>query len=417
MMSSREEKNMMIKKKGSATRLKRRSQTCRTFKFKIDKSSLKKEQLESLKMFFIETKRAYNYLLNRVNNGDDIFSFDYKNLYDITYLDKDKNTIEYKISYIGSSILQDQVRMMKESIISLSSKKKKGGKVGRLKFKSECNSIRLLQYGVTHQLRGSKFKIQGIKDPIRVTGLKQLNKYKDIDYTVARLLYNGIDYYILLTCFTNKEEKSLKNDIVGVDMGCSTTITLSNGLKMNVHVEESDRLKRLQKILESKTKRSNNWYKVRNKIRKEYIRMNNKKEDASNKIVSDLLKYKTVVIQDELLSKWHQDEWCSTTVQHSALGRIKSKLQKHKDQVYILDSSLPTTQHCFRCDNDTKHDPSKRVFKCPVCGHTEDRDIHAAKNMIQFYYIENKNKPLGTSGVKPKQKVTTLFGIGSSDDL
>ena len=415
MMSSREEKNMMIKEKSSATRLKRRSQTCRTFKFKIDKSSLKKGQLESLKMFFIETKRVYNYLLNRVNNGDDLFSFDYKNLYDITYLDKDKNTIEYKISYIGSSILQDQVRLMKESIMSLSSKKKKGGKAGHLKFKSECNSIRLLQYGVTHQLRGSKFKIQGIKDPIRVTGLKQLSKYKDIDYTVAHLLYDGIDYYVLLTCFTNKEEKSLKNDIVGVDMGCSTTITLSNGLKTNVQVEESDRLKRLQKILESKTKRSNNWYKVRNKIRKEYIRMNNKKEDASNKIVSELLKYKTVVIQDELLSKWQQNEWCSTTVQHSTLGRIKSKLQKYKDQVYVLDSSLPTTQHCFRCGNDTKHDPSKRVFNCPICGYEEDRDIHAAKNMIQFYYIENK--PLGTSGVKPKQNVATLFGIGSPDDL
>ena len=58
-MSSREEKNMMIKEKSSATRLKHRSQICRTFKFKIDKSSLKKEQLESLKMFFIETKRVY----------------------------------------------------------------------------------------------------------------------------------------------------------------------------------------------------------------------------------------------------------------------------------------------------------------------------------------------------------------------
>ena len=406
-MSNREEKNMIIKEKGRNTRLKRRSQTCRTFKFKINRSSLKREQLESLKMFFVETKRVYNYLLNKVNNGDDLFSFDYKNLYNITYLDKDKNIIEYKISYIGSSILQDQVRLMKEAIKSLSTKKKRGGKVGRLRFKSECNSIRLLQYGITHQLRGSKFKIQGIKDPIRVTGLKQLSKYKDIDYTTAHLFYDGVDYYVLLTCFTDKEEKSLKDEIIGVDMGCLTTITLSNGLKMKVSVEESERLKRLQRILERKTKRSNNWYKVRYKIRKEYNRMNNKKEDASNKIVSELLKYKTVVIQDELLSQWHQNEKCSTTVQHSILGRIKSKLQRHKDQVCVLESSLPTTQHCFHCGTDTKHDPSKRVFVCSSCGYEEDRDIHAAKNMIQFYYI--KNNPLGTSGSKPKQRAFKIL--------
>ena len=131
-MLSREEKNMMIKEKGRNTRLKRRSQTCKTFKFKINKSSLKRKQLESLKMFFVETKRVYNYLLNNINNGDDIFSFDYRNLYNITYLDKDKNVIEYKISYIGSSILQDQVRLMKESIKSLSAKKKREGKIDRL---------------------------------------------------------------------------------------------------------------------------------------------------------------------------------------------------------------------------------------------------------------------------------------------
>lgn len=395
-MSSREEKNMIIKEKGRNTRLKRRSQTCKTFKFKINRSSLKKKQLESLKMFFVETKRVYNYLLNKVNNGDDLFSFDYRDLYNITYLDKDKNVIEYKISYIGSSILQDQVRLMKESIKSLSAKKKRGGKIGRLRFKSECNSIRLLQYGITHQLRGSRFKIQGIKDPIRVTGLKQLSKYENADYTTAHLLYDGVDYYVLLTCFTNKEEKSLKksskDEIIGVDMGCSTTITLSNGLKMNISVEESDRLKRLQRILERKTKRSNNWYKIHRKIRKEYNRMNNKKEDVSNKIVSELLKYKTIVIQDELLSQWHQNEWCSATVQHSIFGRIKSKLLRHKDQVYVLDSSLPTTQHCFYCGTDTKHDPSKRVFVCSSCGCEEDRDIHAAENMIRFFYfIKQKN--------------------------
>ena len=384
-MSSQEEKNKKIKEKGSLTRLKRRSQTCKTFKFKIVQSSLNRSQRESLKMFFVETKRVYNYLLSKINNGDDLFSYDYRDLKDITYLDKDRNSINYKVSYIGSSILQDQVRLMKEAIKALSAKKHKGSKIGRLRFKSECNSIRLLQYGVTHSIRGSKFKIQGIKDSIRVRGMKQLSKYNNIDYTVAHLLYDGIDYYISLTCFVDKEDKQLINDIIGVDMGCSTTITLSNGIKRTVKVEESERLKKLQAQLERKQKRSNNWYKVRKKMKKEYNRMNNRKEDAANKIVSELLKYRTVVIQDELLSKWHQDEYCSATVQHSILGRIKSKLTRHKDQVYVLDSSLPTTQHCFICGNDTKHDPSKRVFVCSVCGASLDRDVHAALNMIEFY--------------------------------
>lgn len=41
-------------------------------------------------------------------------------------------------------------------------------------------------------------------------------------------------------------------------------------------------------------------------------------------------------------------------------------------------------------------------FKCPVCGAESDRDIHAAKNMIDFYI---KIKSAGTVDLKPGRKV------------
>ena len=52
-------------------------------------------------MFFIETKRVYNHLLNEINNGKDLFTFDYKELKHIKYYDKNKNLLEYDIKYIG----------------------------------------------------------------------------------------------------------------------------------------------------------------------------------------------------------------------------------------------------------------------------------------------------------------------------
>ena len=97
------DKNNAIREAIRATRIKRKSQTCKTFKFKIDKSSLSKSQSEALKMFFIETKRVYNHLLNETNNGKDLFTFDYKELRHIKYYDKDKNLLEYDIKYIGDS--------------------------------------------------------------------------------------------------------------------------------------------------------------------------------------------------------------------------------------------------------------------------------------------------------------------------
>ena len=398
-------KNQTIRESNARTRLKRKNQSCRTFKFKIDRSHLTSSQKESLKMFFVESKRIYNYLITEMKNGKDIFNYDYKTLKTITYLDKDKNPINYNVNHVGSSIVQDIVRLIKESICGLSASKKNGNKVGTLKYKSEYNCIRLKQYGITHYLKGSRIKIQGIKKPIKIEGLKQLSKYNNIDYTIANILYDGYDYFITLTCYMDKEplKTTYKNDIIGIDFGCESTITLSNGEKKKILIRESERLKGLQAKLATQKKRSNNWYKTISLIRKEYNHISNQKNDVSNKIVHDLISnYKTIVIQDDRLNKWHEGEHTSKTIQHSILGRIKSQLKNHEN-VIVLDQWFPTTKHCFECGSDINLTLSDRIFKCPVCGAESDRDVHAAKNMIEFYnrYIQWG----GTLHLKPRRKV------------
>ena len=42
----------------------------------------------------------------------------------------------------------------------------------------------------------------------------------------------------------------------------------------------------------------------------------------------------------------------------------------------------PTTQMCPNCGSLHKLSLTQRTYKCPNCGYEEDRDIHAAKNMI-----------------------------------
>lgn len=395
------EKNKIISDAIKVTRLKRKSQACKVFKFKVNRSALSNEQKNSLKMFFVESKRVYNYI---IGNKIDPYSINYKNLKEITYLDKDKNQINYKIQFIGSSVIDDTITIIKDSIKGLSSSKKKGSKVGSLRFKSECNSIRLRQYGVTHYIKNGSIKIQGIKRPIKVSGLKQLNKYDNIDYTVANILYDGYDYFITLTCFIDKEKKQTNNNIIGIDLGCSTTITTSDGKKMKISIEESERLKGLQAKLSKQIKRSNNWYKTRSKIRKEYNRMNNCKNDISNKIVNRLLQNKIVVIQDDQISEWHENELTSKTIQNSILGRIKSRLKK-ADNVVLLDQWFPTTKHCFQCGNDLEISLSQRTYKCD-CGFEMDRDIHAALNMIEYYKQYKKLQSVGTTDLKPVRKIT-----------
>lgn len=385
-------KNEQIRQSGAATRLKRRSQQCRTFKFKINRSHLRADQLECIRMMFIECKRLYNHILGA---GTVPEPKNYKQYKHITYLDRDKNRIDYDLSYIGSSIIQDQIRIMNESIRVLAVRKRKGYKTGSLRFKSECNSIRLFQYGITHKIIGNRIKIQGIKRPIYVSGIRQLSRYDEIDYTTAQLLWDGNDYYISLTCFIPKDDP-IRSGSIGIDMGVATHITFSDGRKRNVTIEESERLKGLQRPLKKKRYRSNNWYKVRSRIRKEYNRMNNRKNDAANKIVHDLKRYEKVVMQDEQISLWNRK-----TIQHSVLGRIKSKLM-HQPNVYILDQWFPTTQYCASCGVCTPHKPSKREFECSCCHNISDRDVHAANNMLEML---NEILSAGTADIMPCKKI------------
>ena len=383
-------RNKLIRENGLKTRMKRAKQICKTFRFKIDYNNLNKQQKEHIKMLFVEAKWIYNYLISK----DDIYSFNYKDLNQVTHKDKNKNDIVSDIQYVRSSVKQELITQIVNQIKGLSQLKKKGHKVGKLRFKSEFNSIKLKQYNVTHSLKGNKFKIQGIKDLIRVRGIEQLTKYKNIDYTTANLLYDGINYYIALTCFIDKDnvEKQYKNDIVGIDMGVSTSLTLSDGTKYDVSIGESDRLKKLQIKLVSKQKGSNNRYKLIRKIRKEYIHINNKKNDISNKIVHSILNdNKIIVIQDEQISEWRQDGLSGSKIQHSILGRIKHKLM-YSDRVKMLDKWFPTTKYCRHCGSKVTLELKDRIFECPKCKTKEDRDIHAANNMI-YFYLHSINAP------------------------
>ena len=386
------ERNKLIGENGRHTREKRKAQICKTFRFKIDWNRLNKRQKECLKMMFVEAKWIYNYIISQ----EDIKSIDYKTLSTIIRKDKDKNDISTQIKYLGSSIKQELIAQVLNQIKGLSVLKKKGHKVGKLRYKSEFNSIKLKQYNVTHYLKGNnKIKVQGIHDALPLLGMNQLCKYKDnIDYTTANLVYDGINYYVCLNCFIDKDDITYKrkNSIIGIDLGIKDTITCSNGTKFNISIGESEKLKKLQRKLARQIEGSNNRYKTIKRIRKEYIHITNKKNDVTNKLVHYLLSTADIIVmQDEQIESWRQTTNSADKIQHSILGRIKSRLSC-SDRVVILDKYFPTTKYCSNCGNMLSLELNDRIYECPVCKRKEDRDIHAANNMIYFYQ-QIKDRP------------------------
>lgn len=383
------EKNNRIRQSMIETKLKRSLQRCLVYELKINTSKMNKKNLEKLKFLFVQCKWLYNYLLSE---EIDIFKFDTKTR-DIYIYDKDKNKISKTID-IPSKIIQSVHSGLKQNIQSLNHRKQKGYKIGKLKFKSEYNSIDLSQYNNTHAIKNGKFRICGFKNLFKIHGLNQIKPEYEI--ANARLIQKPSGYYIKLTCFENLTNKRIQKPIkeAGLDFGIKTNITTSDNDKFDICIEESERLKGLQRKLSRQTKGSNNRYKTLKKIKLEYEKLSNKKKDKCNKLVNYLCtNYSTIYMQDEMIAGWHKGLF-GKQVQHSCLGQLKSKLIC-QPMVKVIDKSYPTTKLCYNCGRlDKDITLNDRTFICPSCGFQEERDLKAAKTILFIGQCKNTYVPV-----------------------
>jgi putative transposase len=358
------------------TKTKRRSQRCRVFTLKIDHSRLSVKEKERLKMFFVEAKWLYNDVLA----SNDPFHYSYKNII-VTVFNKDKQPEQKTLTTLPARVRYDIIKRVRRAIAALSKAKKAGQKVGKLKFKSDCSSIEF--YCFKHNIVGhNRVKISGIKRHLVVRGLKQIQDHYEL--ANAKLLKKPSGYYIAITCYEFITINILNNTKeAGVDFGIRSNLTTSDGEVFNVSVEESERLKLLQRKLARQKKSSNDSYKTKLLIRREYEKLTNRKIDAANKIVHTLLtNYSFIYIQDENLKGWHSDVRHSRAVQHSCMGLIKSKLAR-SSKVKVISKWCPTTKQCYICNRMNILTLSDRVYKCE-CGLEEDRDVKAAKTIMAF---------------------------------
>ncbi len=401
-MTTIQDKKTSIKNSLNETRLLRENQYCYVRELKIDQSHLNNKQLQHLNRMFLESKWLYNSIIQFHSE----FTISKLNQYDTkikSVLVKNKDGIyeSRNIDNLSSQIKQGIYETFKMSLSSLKSLKQKGKKVGKLKFKSEYNSIYLKQYGNTHKIKNKdgklSFHIVGFNKPIKVHGLEQI---KDLLHTEnlnnkniasAKLIKKPNGFYIHLVCFKSKPNLNNNNDIpikqpVGLDFGIKTSITTSDGEKFNIMIEETRSIKRASRRVNKSQKGSNNRKKRRLKLQVAYEKLTNRKKDLVNKIVSKLSNnYSVISIQDENIKGWHHG-WFGKQVQHSSLGKLKARLKNlSNNQCHIVPRFYPTTKLCPNCGNiSSTISLSDRIYSCD-CGYSFDRDIHAARNILNHY--------------------------------
>ena len=402
-----EKRNRKIRENGKATRERRSNMDCRAISVKTQENRLSKAKLGKLIRFFLEAKWLYNAII-----ASETLTLEDTSIVKI----KVKDTFEEReIKNLSAQMKQSIVDSTKTNVSNLSKAKRKGLKVGKLRFKSECNEINLKQFGKTYKIRSNnKISVQNIGVLI-VNGLEQIN-LDEVEFANAKLIKRPSGFYINITTYSKKQPEVLtEKEVIGLDMGIKDQLTFSNGVKVNFYLEESEQLKGLMRKLSRQVKGSNQYKQTLNRIKRIFEYQNNKKNDVVNKLNFALKQNYIICFQDELLNQWKRKKSkqkfsFGRKVQHGILGRVKDKLKKNSFNV-MLESSVPTTQTCPVCGCLTKHGLDKRKYRCEHCGfENQDRDIHSA-NMMVLLSGYGTYRSLNTDAVSAERMVGFLNNL------
>ena len=194
-------------------------------------------------------------------------------------------------------------------------------------------------------------------------------------------------------------------DGIGIDLGIQDLAVVSDGRKFE-NINKNSKVKRLEKRLrreqrrlsrkyESKKKKggktataSANIEKQKLKVQKLHHRIDEIRKDYENKVIHEIVKQKPRFITVEdlnvkgMMKNRHLAKAVATQRFNCLLTKLKRKAEIIGIEMRIVDRFYPSSKTCHVCGHIHKGLKLKdRVYICPECGYTEDRDFNASLNL------------------------------------
>lgn len=355
----------------------------KTFKYRIYPTG---KQIQAIEEMLETHRRIYNAALEQRKRMWE------QSQESVTYSDqsatyKDRRQVNKYYQETNFSSVQRTLRRLDKAFKAFFRRVKAGQKPGypRFKGRNRWKSVEFT-YGDGSKIRDNrKLYIQNVGE----LKVKWHRRMKGNIRTVTIRRQAG-KYYACFACQVDPEPLEKTGAVVGIDMGVSNLVTTSDGefFEPPKFLRQSERkLRRQQRKVARRKKGSNRRRKAVKQLQQAHEHISNQRKDTAHKIARQLVEdYDLIAVENlntnGLLKNHSLAKSIADAAWNTFIAVLTFKAEEAGKRLIKVDPRY-TSQECSRCGTIVKKDLSIRVHRCPYCGLILDRDVNAAKNVLQ----------------------------------
>ncbi len=299
-----------------------------------------------------------------------------------------------ELNKVYAKVLQMVNYQLWNNIKALNELRKKGKKVGWLRYKTSPNSFKTLNFNQA----GFKIDFERKKLVLSKIGEIPIKLHRPIEGKIKGVVVKRTKtgkWFAIVQAEVDEEPLPETGRVVGIDVGVYHFCVDSDGLAVEnpKFIDRTlEKIKKVQKQLSRKQKGSKRREKARLKLAKLYEKLNNQRLDFLHKLSRYYVNnYDVICVEDLDVKDMVENGKSSTLNRHihdSSWSKFLSLLAYKAERAgrrVVRVKPTNTSKRCSNCGHIVEDLTLKdRWFSCPKCGWEADRDYNASLNILDL---------------------------------